>query len=140
MDLYVEEKNKGKFTTPEYLTKKACNFHVTEELLKQILILHAEIEKSALMEAAAADSSVQPNPAVMNVDMCRKWGERYPEAKMTNKQLISIHEMLNYDLHQVGALADSLLSERVIHNTRSIFYKRHWRMSTSICLLNLNDF
>ena len=101
VDLYVEEKNKGKFTTPEYLTKKACNFHVTEELLKQILILHAEIEKSALMEAAAEDSSVQPNPAVMNVDMCRKWAERYPEAKMTNKQLISIHEMLNYDQHQV---------------------------------------
>ena len=101
VDLYVEEKNKGKFTTPEYLTKKPCNFHVTEELLKQILILHAEIEKSALMEAAAEDSSVQPNPAVMNVDMCRQWAERYPEAKMTNKQLISIHEMLNYDQHQV---------------------------------------
>ena len=104
VELYVEEKNKGKFTTPEYLTKKACNFHVTEELLKQILILHAEIEKSALMEAAAEDSSVQPNPAVMNVEMCRKWAERYPEAKMTNKQLISIHEMLNYDQHQVRGL------------------------------------
>jgi hypothetical protein len=118
VDLYVEEKNKGRVVTPEYLTKKPSSFPVTEELLRQILILHAEIEKNALMEAAADEDStsglgapVPPNPAVLNVDMCRQWQEKYPEARMTTKQLISIHEMLNYDQHLVS---DNSASPEVI--------------------------
>merc|ERR1712137_966656 len=60
IDMYVEEKRRGRITSPEYLTKVPCGFEVTELVLKQILVCH-------------------------------------PEIKLTPKQIISIHHMLNFE-------------------------------------------
>ena len=89
VDLYVEEKNKGKVVTPEYLTKKPCLFEVNERLLKDILLLRAEIVKEMSEDVI--------NEGIANVELCKRWTVNYPELRMTTKQLISIHEMLTFD-------------------------------------------
>jgi hypothetical protein len=42
LDLHSEDRRKGKFASPEYLTKVPSNFTVTELLLKQIMVCYAE--------------------------------------------------------------------------------------------------
>ncbi len=102
VDLYVEEKNKGKIVTPEYLTKKPCQFVVTEQVLRQVLLTRAEIVRD--MEEKRDSESAQPvNSAIANVELCKKWAAQFPELKMTAKQLISIHEMLTYDTSKSSA-------------------------------------
>ncbi len=99
VDLYVEEKNKGRIVTPEYLTKKPCQFVITEQMLKQVLVSRAEVVRD--LEQKSRKGEV--NSAIANVELCKRWASRYPEMKMTAKQLISIHEMLTYDTSKCSA-------------------------------------
>ncbi len=96
VDLYVEEKNKGRVVTPEYLTKKPCMFEVTEQLLRQVLVLRAEVARE-LEESGGGAGNREANSAIVNAELCRRWQTSFPEMRMTAKQLISIHEMLTYD-------------------------------------------
>ena len=91
IDLYVEEKNKGKVVTPEYLTKKPCMFEVTEKLLKDVLLTRAEIMKEMETRGDVMNS------AMANVELCKRWSLNFSQFRMTTKQLISIHEMLTFD-------------------------------------------
>ncbi len=102
VDLYVEEKNKGRIVTPEYLTKKPCQFVVTEQLLKQLLVTRAEVVRD-MEEKSRSAGGGEVNSAIANVELCKRWVANCPEMKMTAKQLISIHEMLTYDTSKSSA-------------------------------------
>ena len=92
VDLHIEDRRKGRVASPEYLTKEPATFAVTELLLKQIIVCHAETRNWLVHQIKINP----PLPAVYN-EMCRRWPRVHPEVKMTTKQLISIHHMLNYE-------------------------------------------
>ena len=48
VDIFVEEKRRGRIISPEYLTKVPCGFEVTELVLKQILVCHADTKRKLL--------------------------------------------------------------------------------------------
>ena len=97
IELYTEDQRKGKFASPEYLTKVPSNFAITELLLKQILVCHAET-RNWLMQHVKTHP---PYPVVYH-EMCRRWPKVHPEVRMTTKQLISIHHVLNYEPYKAG--------------------------------------
>jgi hypothetical protein len=103
VDLYIEERNKGKVVTPEYLTKKPCQFPVTEQLLKQILVARAEIVREMEEEDGGVSGDSEVLSAMANAELCRRWTLSFPNLRMTSKQLISIHEMLTYDTSKSSA-------------------------------------
>ena len=92
MDLYSEDRRKGKIASPEYLTKVASNFSVTELMLKQLMVCHAETRNSMVSQL----KMTVPLP-IIYYEMCRRWPKIHPEVRMTTKQLISVHHMLSYE-------------------------------------------
>ena len=92
MDLYSEDRRKGKVSSPEYLTKVPSTFTVTEMLLKQLMLCHTETRNKL---QTSLNMSL-PNPVVY-YEMCRRWPKVHPDIRMTTKQLISVHHMLSYE-------------------------------------------
>ncbi len=92
MDLYSEDRRKGKISSPEYLTKVPSNFSVTELMLKQLMVCHGE----TLNNLQNMLNMMPPMPVVY-YEMCRRWPKIHPELRMTTKQLISVHHMLSYE-------------------------------------------
>ena len=92
MDLYSEDRRKGKISSPEYLTKVPSSFSVTELMLKQLMVCHGETLNNLqnLLKVA-------PPMPVVYYEMCRRWPKIHPELRMTTKQLISVHHMLSYE-------------------------------------------
>ena len=105
--MYVEEKRRGRITSPEYLTKVPCGFEVTELVLKQILVCHAETKRNFLGSSQKSEKmeNFDHFSESENLDtassiyslMVTKWQKIHPEIKLTPKQLISIHHMLNFE-------------------------------------------
>ena len=99
IDMYIEEKRRTK-VAPEYLTKVPCNFIVTETILKQIQMCHHEaaqkLQKSAFDRFKKGENS-SIEPAHIYVEMCKRWLKVHPDIRMTTKQLISIHRMLDFE-------------------------------------------
>ena len=101
IDMYIEEKRKTK-VAPEYLTKVPCNFVVTESILKEIQHCHIETIKrlqKSTFERFSEGKKPMVEPAQVYVEMCKTWLKVHPDIRMTTKQLISIHRMLDYE-HQ----------------------------------------
>ena len=100
IDMFIEEKRRTK-VAPEYLTKVPCNFIVTESVLKQIQICHLEtvkkLRKSAFDRFRDSKTQNLVEPAQVYVEMCKRWLKSNPDIRMTTKQLISIHRMLDYE-------------------------------------------
>jgi len=92
MDLYSEDRRKGKVASPEYLTKVPSNFSVTEVMLKQLMVCHTEARNLLLSHL----KMTCPRPIIYH-EMCRRWPKFHPEVRMTTKQLISVHHMLSYE-------------------------------------------
>ena len=99
VDIFVEEKRRGRIISPEYLTKVPCGFEVTELVLKQILVCHADTKRKLLGQNFSNNTNeVDFNAeAKLYVQMCRRWSKIHPEVKLTMKQMISIHHMLNFE-------------------------------------------
>lgn len=97
VDLYVEEKRRGKMVSPEYLSKNSCGFEITELLLKRILICFAE-SKRLVVGVEKEESSVDLHlQAWIYLHMYQRWQQNHPEIKLTLKQIVSIHHMLNFE-------------------------------------------
>ena len=94
-DMYVEEKRRGRITSPEYLTKVPCGFEVTELVLKQILVCYAETKRSFSSEELL-DLDLDQQSQIYS-QMIARWQKIHPEIKLTPKQIISIHHMLNFE-------------------------------------------
>ena len=97
VDMYVEERRRGRIISPEYLSKLPCGFEVTELVLKQILVCYAETKRHLYgikSDEGPVDVDTQ---ASIYLNMIQKWHQIHPEIRLTVKQIISIHHMLNFE-------------------------------------------
>ena len=98
IDMYVEEKRRGRITSPEYLTKVPCGFEVTELVLKQILVCYAETKRNHMgVKNEDLESLDLDTASTIYSQMIARWQKIHPEIKLTPKQIISIHHMLNFE-------------------------------------------
>ena len=98
IDTFVEEKRKNRNWLPEYLTKVPCSFTVEEATLKQIMMCYIETKKSVERCHESKYGPGTPDAAQVYAEMCKRWAKTHPEARLTTKQLISIHRMLDYEV------------------------------------------
>eukprot|EP00095_Tigriopus_kingsejongensis_P008318 snap_masked-scaffold871_size86487-processed-gene-0.14 protein:Tk08318 transcript:snap_masked-scaffold871_size86487-processed-gene-0.14-mRNA-1 annotation:"conserved hypothetical protein" len=103
VEMYIEERSKGEIHTPEYLTKNPCHFKMTEQVLRQILTLFNECERDL-----EEDESEAPEEAMVYAELCQRWMSRYPNMKLTNKQLVSIHQLLGFDPQRSEATPETI--------------------------------
>ena len=79
VDIFVEEKRRGRIISPEYLTKVPCGFEVTELVLKQILVCHAETKRKILGVNPQTEETLDLDThAKIYVQMCRRWSKIHP--------------------------------------------------------------
>ena len=102
IDMYVEEKRRGRITSPEYLTKVPCGFEVTELVLKQILVCYAETKRNHIGVNNEGGDQYESSldldtSSTIYSRMIARWQKIHPEIKLTPKQIISIHHMLNFE-------------------------------------------
>ena len=98
IDLYVEERSRGRMNNPEYLTKVPCGFVLTELMLKQIMIHHADVKHALGFTVMAEAEKLDNNQvALIYAEMCKRWARIHPDIRLTTKQLVSIHHMLNFE-------------------------------------------
>ena len=99
-DAFVEEKRKHRPWLPEYLTKVPCSFTVEETMLRHVMLCHIETKKSLEkdFEERYGANNAPLDPAFVYVEMCKTWSKHHPDTKLTTKQLISIHRMLDYEI------------------------------------------
>ena len=84
------------------------------ELLKQIQLCHIEMLKklqSSAFDRFKEDRKPFIEPAQVYVEMCKRWLKVHPTIRMTTKQLISIHRMLDYEQQLVSTGMNSSIPE-----------------------------
>lgn len=114
VDMYIDERSKNDIVTPEYLTKNPCQFRMSEQVLRQVLALYDECQKD-LGEDEELDKTISEaepgasgmNEAMIYAELCQRWPLRYPEMKLTNKQLVSIHQLLTHNPNRVEATPET---------------------------------
>lgn len=99
IDMYGEERRRGMSISPEYLTKSPCGFEVTELVLKQILVCYAETKRFLFSDEPNPDEIILDldGQARVYTEMIKRWAKIHPEIRMTAKQMISVHHMLNFE-------------------------------------------
>eukprot|EP00094_Tigriopus_californicus_P000517 TCALIF_00501-PA protein Name:"Protein of unknown function" AED:0.04 eAED:0.04 QI:0/0.6/0.33/0.83/0.8/0.66/6/209/2301 len=114
VDMYIDERSKNDAVTPEYLTKNPCQFRMSEQVLRQVLALYDECQKDLEEDEELERKKNEAEPGASGMDeamiyaeLCQRWPLRYPEMKLTNKQLVSIHQLLTHNPQRAEATPET---------------------------------